>query len=77
MFFLGMVVHGSKASLRRRRLGMTAQFTRTNVRMNRMTYTQSRAFTEDFRKPVLVAGQDDFGVLRYHKNKEQILEETS
>ena len=76
MFFLGMVVHGSKASLRRRRLGMTAQFTRTNVRMNRMTYTQSRAFTEDFRKPVLVAGQDDFGVLRYHKNKEQILEET-
>ena len=72
MFFLGMVVHGSKASLRRRRLGMTAQFTRTNVRMNRMTYTQSRAFTEDFRKPVLVAGQDDFGVLRYHKNKEQI-----
>ena len=75
--YLGMVVHGSKASLSRRRLGMTAQFTTTNVRMNKMSYTQSRAFTEDFRKPVLVAGQDQFGELRYHKNTEQILQETS
>ena len=54
---------------------MTAQFTRTNVRMNKMSYTQSRAFSEDFRKPVLVAGQDHFGELRYHKSKEQILRE--
>ena len=73
--YLGMVVHGSKASLSRRRLGMTAQFTRTNVRMNKMSYTQSRAFSEDFRKPVLVAGQDHFGELRYHKTTEQILRE--
>ena len=63
--FPGLVVHGSKASLARRRMGMTAQFTNTRVRMNPMEYTQSRAFSEDFRKPVLVRGQDTFGNLKY------------
>ena len=73
--FLGMLVHGSKASLCRRRLGMTAQFTNTSVKMNKMSYTQNRAFTEDFRKPVLLAGEDKYGQLKYHKSKEEILKE--
>ena len=60
-----MVVHGSKASLARRRMGMTAQFTNTWVKMNPMEYTQSRAFSEDFRKPMLVRGQDKYGYLKY------------
>ena len=60
-----MVVHGSKASLSRRRMGMTAQFTNTWVKMNPMEYTQSRAFSEDFRKPMLVRGQDNYGYLKY------------
>ena len=42
VLILGMVVHGSGASLSRRRLGMTAQFTTTSVKMNPMEYTQSR-----------------------------------
>ena len=42
VLMLGMVVHGSGASLSRRRLGMTAQFTTTSVKMNPMEYTQSR-----------------------------------
>ena len=68
-----MLVHGSRASLSRRRLGMTAQYTNTSVKMNDMSYTQNRAFTEDFRKPVLLGGKDMFGGLQYHKRKEDIL----
>ena len=67
--FQGMLVHGSKASLGRRRMGMTAQFTETSVKMNPMEYTQSRAFSEDFRKPVLVSGEDKFGIMKYCDNK--------
>ena len=67
-----MVVHGSKASLSRRRMGMTAQYTDTRVRMNPMEYTQSRAFSEDFRKPVLVSGEDKVGQMMYHQTLEQI-----
>ena len=43
--------------------------------MNDMTYTQSRAFTEDFRKPVLLGGRDNFGQLQYHKTREEIMKE--
>ena len=52
---------------------MTAQYTNTSVKMNDMSYTQNRAFTEDFRKPVLLGGKDRFGGLQYHKRKEDIL----
>ena len=65
----GMLVHGSKVSLGRRRMGMTAQFTETSIRMNPMEYKQSRAFSEDFRKPVLVRGQDKFGMMKYCNNQ--------
>ena len=34
-----------------------------------------RAFTEDFRKPVLVGGEDTWGQLQYYKTTQQILEE--
>ena len=44
-----MVIHGSKASLNRRRMGFTAQYTVPGVKMNRMDYTQTIAFSEDFR----------------------------
>jgi len=66
-FHDGMVIHGSKASLNRRRMGFTAQYTVPGVRMNRMDYTQTIAFSEDFRKPVLVKGNDKYGTLEYFK----------
>ena len=51
---------------------MTAQYTDTRVRMNPMEYTQSRAFSEDFRMPVLVSGEDKVGQMMYHQTLEQI-----
>ena len=68
--FLGMLVHGSKASLNKRRIGLTAQFCQTSVKMVPMNYTKSIAFEEDFRKPVLISGRDVFGKLNYVKTKE-------
>ena len=37
-----------------------------------MKYTQSIAFTEDFRKPVLISGRDVFGKLEYVKTVEDM-----
>ena len=65
-----MLVHGSKASLNKRRIGLTAQFCQTSVKMVPMNYTKSIAFEEDFRKPVLISGRDVFGKLNYVKTKE-------
>ena len=41
-----------------------------------MNYTKSVAFTEDFRKPVLLSGEDNFGRLNYFKTKEQMLDQS-
>ena len=72
---IGMLVHGSKPSLNRRRIGLTAQFCQPSVRFRPMDYTKSIAFTEDFRQPVLVSGRDTFGKLHYVKTKEQMYQD--
>lgn len=77
IYFLGMLVHGSKATLDRRRMGFTAQYCQTCVEMVPMNYTKSVAFTEDFRKPVLLSGEDNFGRLNYFKTKEQMLDQAN
>ena len=68
-----MVVHGSEPTLKRRRMGFTAQYCQPSVKMGPMTYTQDRAFEEDFRKPVLFSGRDHFGKLHYVMTKEDML----
>ena len=70
---LGMLVHGSQATLTKRRMGLTAQFCQPSVKMVPMNYTKSIAFTEDFRKPVLICGRDNFGKLEYVKTTEDML----
>ena len=64
-----MLVHGSKPTLNRRRMGLTAQFCQPSVEMVPMNYTKSIAFTEDFRKPILIRGEDSYGKLQYVKTK--------
>lgn len=64
-FHDGMLVHGSKPSLNRRRVGLTAQYCQPSVKMVEMSYTKTIAFEDDFRKPVLVEGRDVFGKLKY------------
>ncbi len=70
---VGMLVHGSKSTLNRRRMGLTAQFCQPSIKMEPMSYTKSIAFTEDFRKPVLIQGRDTFGKLQYVNTKEDML----
>ena len=53
-------------------MGFTAQYCQTSVKMEPMKYTQSIAFTEDFRKPVLISGRDVFGKLEYVKTVEDM-----
>ena len=72
-----MLVHGSKATLNKRRMGLTAQFCQTSVKMEPMNYTKSIAFTEDFRKPVLISGRDCYGKLNYVKTMKEMMEEAS
>ena len=72
-----MLVHGSKATLNRRRMGLAVIFCQPSVKMVSMKYTMSIAFTEDFRKPVLISGRDTFGKLEYVKTKEDMLEQAS
>jgi len=71
-FHDGMLVHGSKPTLNRRRMGLTAQFCQPSVEMVPMNYTKSIAFTEDFRKPILIRGEDSYGKLQYVINKAQV-----
>ena len=60
-----MLVHGSKPTLNRRRMGLTAQFCQPSIEMVPMNYTKSIAFADDFRKPVLISGEDTYGKLQY------------
>ena len=64
-FHDGMLVHGSSATLSQRRMGLTAQFCQPQVIMEPMKYTKTQAFVEDFRKPILIHGDDNFGKLQY------------
>ena len=69
-----MLVHGSKPTLNRRRMGLTAQFCQPSIEMVPMNYTKSIAFTEDFRKPILIRGEDSYGKLKYVKTKQEVLD---
>jgi len=66
-FHDGMLVHGSSPTLSRRRMGLTAQFCQPQVIMEPMKYTKTQAFADDFRKPILICGEDTFGKLEYFK----------
>ena len=62
-----MLVHGSGPTLTTRRMGLTVQFCPPNVKMTRPTnYEETIAFTGDFRKPILISGNDTFGELKYY-----------
>ena len=71
-FFLGMLIHGSKPTLVKRRMGIAVNYCQTSIKMDPMKYTKSIAFTEDFRQPVLVSGRDYYGTLRYVKTLEEM-----
>ena len=66
---IGMLVHGSGPTLSSRRMGLTVQFCPTNIKLDRPSnYEETmKKATEDFRKPILVAGEDTFGELEYFK----------
>jgi len=65
-FHDGMLVHGSGPTLSRRRMGFTVQFVPPSVKMIRPSnYEDTIKHTGDFRKPILVCGEDTFGVLDY------------
>ena len=62
----GMLVHGSGPTLTSRRMGLTVQFCTTNTKLDRPSnYEETIKHTGDFRKPILVAGEDTFGELEY------------
>jgi len=42
-----------------------------------MNYTKSIAFTEDFRKPVLLTGKDTYGKLKYVNTIEEMLSQAN
>ena len=54
-------------------MGLTVQFCPTNIKLDRPSnYEESSGefsikHTGDFRKPILVAGEDTFGELEYFK----------
>ena len=73
--FIGMLIHGSKPTLGKRRMGIAVNYCQTSIRMDPMKYTKSIAFTEDFRQPVLVSGRDYYGTLRYVKTLEEMQDE--
>ena len=59
-----MLVHGSGPTLTSRRMGLTVQFCPTNIKLDRPSnYEETIKHTGDFRKPILVAGEDTFGEL--------------
>ena len=63
-----MLVHGSGPTLTSRRMGLTVQFCPTNIKLDRPSnYEETIKHTGDFRKPILVAGEDTFGELEYFK----------
>ena len=68
-----MLVHGSGPTFKSRRMGLTVQFCPTNIKLDRPSnYEESSGefsikHTGDFRKPILVAGEDTFGELEYFK----------
>jgi len=67
-FHDGMLVHGSGPTLTSRRMGLTVQFCPTNIKLDRPSnYEETIKHTGDFRKPILVAGEDTFGELEYFK----------
>ena len=72
---IGMLIHGSKPTLGKRRMGIAVNYCQTSIRMDPMKYTKSIAFTEDFRQPVLVSGRDYYGTLRYVKTLEEMQDE--
>ena len=72
-----MLIHGSKPTLGKRRMGIAVNYCQTSIRMDPMKYTKSIAFTEDFRQPVLVSGRDYYGTLRYVKTLEEMQDEAS
>jgi len=74
-FHDGMLIHGSKPTLGKRRMGIAVNYCQTSIRMDPMKYTKSIAFTEDFRQPVLVSGRDYYGTLRYVKTLEEMQDE--
>ena len=54
-----MLIHGSKSTLSRRRIGLTVQYCTTNVKIRESP--ELGIFTEDFRKPILVSGKEKHG----------------
>ena len=54
-----MLVHGSKSTLSRRRIGLTVQYCPTNVKI--LESPELGVFTEDFRKPILISGKEMLG----------------
>ena len=64
-FHHGLLVHSSppNRSLGRRRCGLTVQYVTTEAIFEPMNYINS--YEEDWRKPVLVAGEDNYGRLKY------------
>ncbi len=71
-FHDGYLVHGSRPTLSTRRMGLAVQYCQPSLEFVPMTYTKSNAFTEDFRKPVLVRGYDVFGKMRYVKTVQEM-----
>ena len=64
----GMLVHGSEPTLTCRRMGLTVQYCPTSIKMELpLNYeeTIAKKSTGDFRKPILIAGEDTFETLKY------------
>ena len=59
-----MLIHGSKSTLSRRRIGLTVQYCPTNVKIRESP--ELGIFTEDFRKPILVSGKEKHGSLMHY-----------
>ncbi len=70
-----MMIHGSPVnSSSGRRLGFTCQFITPRVHFRPMEYSPEIT-SNDFRRPVLVQGEDSVGSIKYAKTKDQMMEE--
>ena len=71
-FHHGLLVHSSppNRSTGRRRCGLTVQYVTTEAIFEPMDYINS--YEEDWRKPVLVSGEDNYGRLKYTTTKQKL-----
>ena len=73
-FHHGLLVHSSAPNKSynpgRRRCGLTVQYITPNVTFHPMDYNNS--YEEDWRKPILVTGEDNFGQIKYTTTLKQL-----